>query len=118
MITANVKTAYAKVIKASKIWLYNDNLMQNNVLLNELIVQLNLEKKKVQPIQIAVKGSGNTARLKAVRLCLARYLIIHEKLEKQLKAYDSEIFKNKCKRKLPKLPERHGARARRQKSYR
>jgi small subunit ribosomal protein S9 len=72
-------------------------------------------------ISVNVSGGGVMGQAAAIRTAIARGLVDFfkdEELEALYRAYDRTLMINDTRRKLPKNPLGHGARAKRQKSYR
>ena len=72
-------------------------------------------------IAITVNGGGVMGQAAAIRTAVARGMVDFfkdEELEAMYRAYDRTLIINDTRRKLPKNPMGHGARAKRQKSYR
>ncbi|MDY0293314.1 MAG: 30S ribosomal protein S9 [Candidatus Methanomethylophilaceae archaeon] len=72
-------------------------------------------------ISVTVNGGGVMGQATAVRTAIARGLVDYykdEELEAMFRAYDRTLIINDDRRKLPKNPLGHGARAKKQKSYR
>ncbi|MDD3233490.1 MAG: 30S ribosomal protein S9 [Candidatus Methanomethylophilus sp.] len=79
------------------------------------------EKAAKVDIAVIVDGGGVMGQAAAVRTAVARGLVDFYKddeLEALFRAYDRTLIINDDRRKLPKKPLGHGARARKQKSYR
>lgn len=84
---------------------------------------LGLVPEKVSQVDIAVlvSGGGVMGQAAAARTAIARGLVDFykdEELEAAFRAYDRTLIINDDRRKLPKNPLGHGARAKKQKSYR
>ena len=84
---------------------------------------LGLVPEKVKQVDIAVnvKGGGVMGQATAARTAIARGLVDYykdEEMESIFRAYDRTLIINDDRRKLPKKPLGHGARAKKQKSYR
>jgi small subunit ribosomal protein S9 len=84
---------------------------------------LGLVPEKVSQVDIAVlvKGGGVMGQAAAARTAIARGLVDYykdEEMEAVFRAYDRTLIINDTRRKLPKNPLGHGARAKKQKSYR
>jgi len=84
---------------------------------------IGLASDKAAKIDIAVivKGGGVMGQADAVRTAIARGMCDYfkdEELEAMFRAYDRTLIINDDRRKLPKNPLGHGARAKKQKSYR
>lgn len=78
-------------------------------------------KAKEVDISINVSGGGVMGQAAAIRTAIARGLVDYfkdEELEAMYRAYDRSLVINDDRRKLPKNPLGHGARAKKQKSYR
>jgi small subunit ribosomal protein S9 len=72
-------------------------------------------------ISITVTGGGVIGQASAARTAVAKGLVAFykdEELEAVFRAYDRTLIVNDDRRKLPKNPLGHGARAKKQKSYR
>ena len=72
-------------------------------------------------IAVIVNGGGVMGQAAAARTAVARGLVDFykdEELEAVFRAYDRTLIINDDRRKLPKNPLGHGARAKKQKSYR
>ncbi|MDR3206325.1 MAG: 30S ribosomal protein S9 [Candidatus Methanoplasma sp.] len=72
-------------------------------------------------IAVIVNGGGVMGQAAAARTAIARGLVDYykdEELEAVFRAYDRTLIINDDRRKLPKNPLGHGARAKKQKSYR
>jgi len=72
-------------------------------------------------IRVTVKGGGVMGQAAAARTAIARGLVDFfkdEELETMFKNYDRTLLINDDRRKLPKNQLGHGARAKKQKSYR
>lgn len=72
-------------------------------------------------ISITVNGGGVIGQASAARTAVAKGLVAFykdEELEAVFRAYDRTLIVNDDRRKLPKNPLGHGARAKKQKSYR
>jgi len=72
-------------------------------------------------IVVLVKGGGVMGQAAAARTAIARGLVDFfkdEEMEAVFRAYDRTLIINDDRRKLPKNPLGHGARAKKQKSYR
>jgi small subunit ribosomal protein S9 len=72
-------------------------------------------------IAIAISGGGVMGQAAAARTAVAKGLVEFygdEELEAVFRAYDRTLMVNDGRRKLPKNPLGHGARAKKQKSYR
>ncbi len=79
------------------------------------------EKASKVDIAVTVDGGGVMGQAAAVRTAVARGLVDFYKddeLEALFRAYDRTLIINDDRRKLPKKPLGHGARAKQQKSYR
>jgi small subunit ribosomal protein S9 len=79
------------------------------------------EKASKVDIAVTVNGGGVMGQATAVRTAIARGLVDFykdEELDTMFRAYDRTLIINDDRRKLPKNPLGHGARARKQKSYR
>ncbi|MDR2698067.1 MAG: 30S ribosomal protein S9 [Candidatus Methanoplasma sp.] len=79
------------------------------------------EKATKVDIAVIVKGGGVMGQAAAARTAIARGLVDFykdEELEAVFRAYDRTLIINDDRRKLPKNPLGHGARAKKQKSYR
>lgn len=79
------------------------------------------EKASKVDIAVLVKGGGVMGQAAAARTAIARGLVDFykdEELEAVFRAYDRTLIINDTRRKLPKNPLGHGARAKKQKSYR
>lgn len=79
------------------------------------------EKASKVDIAVLVKGGGVMGQAAAARTAIARGLVNFykdEELEAIFRAYDRTLIINDDRRKLPKNPLGHGARAKKQKSYR
>jgi len=84
---------------------------------------LGLAPEQVAKVDIAVNvsGGGVMGQAAAIRTAIARGLVDFfkdDELEAMYRAYDRTLIINDTRRKLPKNPLGHGARAKRQKSYR
>ncbi|MDR3075540.1 MAG: 30S ribosomal protein S9 [Candidatus Methanoplasma sp.] len=84
---------------------------------------LGLVPDKAEKVDIAVlvNGGGVMGQAAAARTAVARGLVDFykdEELEAVFRAYDRTLIINDDRRKLPKNPLGHGARAKKQKSYR
>jgi small subunit ribosomal protein S9 len=84
---------------------------------------LNLVPDKVSKVDISVlvNGGGVMGQATATRTAIARGLVDYykdEDMEAVFRAYDRTLIINDDRRKLPKNPLGHGARAKKQKSYR
>jgi small subunit ribosomal protein S9 len=84
---------------------------------------LGLVPEKVSKVDIIVlvNGGGVMGQAAAARTAIARGLVDFykdEELEAVFRAYDRTLIINDDRRKLPKNPLGHGARAKKQKSYR
>lgn len=84
---------------------------------------LGLVPEMVSKVDIAVivNGGGIMGQAAAARTAIARGLVDFykdEELEAVFRAYDRTLIINDDRRKLPKNPLGHGARAKKQKSYR
>ena len=72
-------------------------------------------------ISITVNGGGVMGQAAAARTAVAKGLVAFfkdDELEAIFRAYDRTLIVNDDRRKLPKNPLGHGARAKKQKSYR
>lgn len=79
------------------------------------------EKAAKVDIMVLVNGGGVMGQAAAARTAIARGLVDFykdEELEAIFRAYDRTLIINDTRRKLPKNPLGHGARAKKQKSYR
>ncbi len=79
------------------------------------------EKAAKVDINVTVSGGGVMGQATAVRTAIARGLVDFykdEELDAMFRAYDRTLIINDDRRKLPKKPLGHGARAKKQKSYR
>jgi small subunit ribosomal protein S9 len=79
------------------------------------------EKASKVDIAVLVNGGGVMGQAAAARTAIARGLVDFykdEELEAVFRAYDRTLIINDTRRKLPKNPLGHGARAKKQKSYR
>lgn len=79
------------------------------------------EKAGKVNIRVTVKGGGVMGQAAAARTAIARGLVDFfkdEELETMFKNYDRTLIINDDRRKLPKNQLGHGARAKKQKSYR
>jgi len=79
------------------------------------------EKASKVDIIVLVKGGGVMGQAAAARTAIARGLVDFykdEELDAVFRAYDRTLIINDDRRKLPKNPLGHGARAKKQKSYR
>ncbi|MDR0309253.1 MAG: 30S ribosomal protein S9 [Candidatus Methanoplasma sp.] len=79
------------------------------------------EKAAKVDIMVLVNGGGVMGQAAAARTAIARGLVDFykdEELEAVFRAYDRTLIINDTRRKLPKNPLGHGARAKKQKSYR
>lgn len=79
------------------------------------------EKVAKVDISITVTGGGVIGQASAARTAVAKGLVAFykdEELEAIFRAYDRTLIVNDDRRKLPKNPLGHGARAKKQKSYR
>jgi len=84
---------------------------------------LNMVPDKVSKVDIMVlvSGGGVMGQAAAARTAIARGLVDFykdEEMEATFRAYDRTLIINDDRRKLPKNPLGHGARAKKQKSYR
>ncbi|UAL07580.1 MAG: 30S ribosomal protein S9 [Candidatus Methanogranum gryphiswaldense] len=84
---------------------------------------LELVPDKVAKVDIAIiiNGGGVMGQAAAARTAVAKGLVAFykdEELEAVFRAYDRTLIVNDDRRKLPKNPLGHGARAKKQKSYR
>jgi small subunit ribosomal protein S9 len=84
---------------------------------------LGLVPDKVSQVDILVlvSGGGVMGQAAAARTAIARGLVDYykdEEMEAVFRAYDRTLIINDDRRKLPKNPLGHGARAKKQKSYR
>ncbi|MDR0509324.1 MAG: 30S ribosomal protein S9 [Candidatus Methanoplasma sp.] len=89
----------------------------------KIMEPLELVPEKVAKVDIAVlvNGGGVMGQAAAARTAIARGLVDFykdEELEAVYRAYDRTLIINDDRRKLPKNPLGHGARAKKQKSYR
>jgi len=78
-------------------------------------------RAKEVDISVNVVGGGVMGQAAAIRTAIARGLVDFFKdddLEATYRAYDRTLMINDDRRKLPKKPLGHGARAKKQKSYR
>lgn len=79
-------------------------------------------RAKEVDISVNVNGGGVMGQAAAIRTAIARGLVDFfkddESLEAAYRAYDRTLIINDDRRKLPKKPSGHGARAKKQKSYR
>ncbi|MCL2318338.1 MAG: 30S ribosomal protein S9 [Methanomassiliicoccaceae archaeon] len=79
------------------------------------------EKASKVDIAVLVNGGGVMGQAAAARTAIARGLVDFykdEEMEAVFRAYDRTLIINDTRRKLPKNPLGHGARAKKQKSYR
>jgi small subunit ribosomal protein S9 len=79
------------------------------------------EKAAKVDIAVIVNGGGVMGQAAAARTAVARGIVgfyKDEELEAIFRAYDRTLIINDDRRKLPKNPLGHGARAKKQKSYR
>ena len=79
------------------------------------------EKASKVDIAVLVNGGGVMGQAAAARTAIARGLVDFykdEELEAVFRSYDRTLIINDDRRKLPKNPLGHGARAKKQKSYR
>jgi len=79
------------------------------------------ERASKVDIAVLVRGGGVMGQAAAARTAIARGLVDFyndEELEAVFRAYDRTLIINDDRRKLPKNPLGHGARAKKQKSYR
>ncbi|MCL2032446.1 MAG: 30S ribosomal protein S9 [Methanomassiliicoccaceae archaeon] len=79
------------------------------------------EKASGVDIAVLVNGGGVMGQAAAARTAIARGLVDFykdEEMEAVFRAYDRTLIINDDRRKLPKNPLGHGARAKKQKSYR
>ena len=79
------------------------------------------EKAAKVDIAVLVNGGGVMGQAAAARTAIARGLVDFykdEEMEAVFRAYDRTLIINDTRRKLPKNPLGHGARAKKQKSYR
>jgi len=79
------------------------------------------ERASKVDIAVIVKGGGVMGQAAAARTAIARGLVDYykdEELDAVFRAYDRTLIINDDRRKLPKNPLGHGARAKKQKSYR
>ena len=79
------------------------------------------EKASKVDIIVLVNGGGIMGQAAAARTAIARGLVDFykdEELEAVFRLYDRTLIINDDRRKLPKNPLGHGARAKKQKSYR
>ncbi|MDR0887592.1 MAG: 30S ribosomal protein S9 [Candidatus Methanoplasma sp.] len=79
------------------------------------------EKASKVDIAVLVNGGGVMGQAAAARTAIAKGLVDFykdEELEALFRAYDRTLIVNDDRRKLPKNPLGHGARAKKQKSYR
>lgn len=79
------------------------------------------EKAAKVDIAVIVNGGGVMGQAAAIRTAIARGMVDFfkdDELEAMYRAYDRTLIINDTRRKLPKNPMGHGARAKRQKSYR
>ncbi len=79
------------------------------------------EKAAKVDIAIIVNGGGVMGQAAAARTAVAKGLVDFykdEELEAVFRTYDRTLMVNDDRRKLPKNPLGHGARAKKQKSYR
>ncbi|MDR1954880.1 MAG: 30S ribosomal protein S9 [Candidatus Methanoplasma sp.] len=79
------------------------------------------EKASKVDIAVLVNGGGVMGQAAAARTAIARGLVDFykdEEMEAVFRAYDRTLIINDDRRKLPKNPLGHGARAKKQKSYR
>jgi len=89
----------------------------------KIMEPLGLAPEKASKVDIAVNvnGGGVMGQAAAVRTAIARGMVDFYKddeLEAMYRSYDRTLMINDTRRKLPKNPMGHGARAKRQKSYR
>lgn len=77
------------------------------------------DAKKVD-ISVNVSGGGSAGQADAIRLAIAKVLVVHnKKLQKEFLDYDRTLLVADVRRKEKSKPNRHGqARSKRQKSYR
>lgn len=79
------------------------------------------EKAAKVDIAVTVDGGGVMGQAAAVRTAIARGLVDFfkdDEMEAVFRAYDRTLIINDDRQKLPKKPLGHGARAKKQKSYR
>lgn len=116
---AVVKEGTGKVvINKTPIAIYSPELARLKI---EEPLQLVPEKAAKVDISVTVQGGGVMGQAAAVRTAIARGLVDFYKddeLEALFRAYDRTLIINDDRRKLPKKPLGHGARAKKQKSYR
>ncbi|MCL1979376.1 MAG: 30S ribosomal protein S9 [Methanomassiliicoccaceae archaeon] len=89
----------------------------------KILEPLGLVPEKASKVDIAVlvNGGGVMGQAAAARTAIARGLVDFykdEEMEAVFRAYDRTLIINDDRRKLPKNPLGHGARAKKQKSYR
>ncbi|MCL2296394.1 MAG: 30S ribosomal protein S9 [Methanomassiliicoccaceae archaeon] len=89
----------------------------------KIMEPLGLVPDKASKVDIAVlvNGGGVMGQAAAARTAIARGLVDFykdEELETVFRTYDRTLIINDDRRKLPKNPLGHGARAKKQKSYR
>lgn len=116
---AVVKEGTGKVVvNKTPIAIYSPELARLKI---EEPLQLVPEKAAKVDISVTVQGGGVMGQAAAVRTAIARGLVDFYKddeLEALFRAYDRTLIINDDRRKLPKKPLGHGARAKKQKSYR
>jgi len=89
----------------------------------KIMEPLGLVPDKAAKVDIAVlvNGGGVMGQAAAARTAIARGIVDYykdEELEAVFRTYDRTLIINDDRRKLPKNPLGHGARAKKQKSYR
>ncbi|NLU46132.1 MAG: 30S ribosomal protein S9 [Euryarchaeota archaeon] len=89
----------------------------------KILEPLELVPEKVAGVDISITldGGGIMGQAAAARTAVAKGLVEFyedEELEAVFRAYDRSLMVNDDRRKLPKNPLGHGARAKKQKSYR
>ena len=116
---AVVKEGSGKVtINKTPIEIYSPELAKLKI--QEPIGMAGTKAKEVD-ISVNVVGGGVMGQAAAIRTAIARGLVDFFKdddLEATYRAYDRTLMINDDRRKLPKQPLGHGARAKKQKSYR
>ncbi|AIZ55950.1 30S ribosomal protein S9 [Candidatus Methanoplasma termitum] len=116
---ATVKEGTGKVtINKTPLEIYSPELAKLKILEPLGLVP---EKAEKVDISVLVNGGGVMGQAAAARTAIARGLVDFykdEELEAVFRAYDRTLIINDTRRKLPKNPLGHGARAKKQKSYR
>ena len=116
---ASVKAGTGKVtINKVPIELYTPELARLKI---QEPLELAPEKAAKIDITVSVQGGGVMGQAAAIRTAIARGMVDFfkdEELEAMFKSYDRTLIINDDRRKLPKNPLGHGARAKKQKSYR